>query len=256
MQFSVVGWAVAVLWRSKWVADLAVDLGMRSTLSIWGPSAIEDESKGGAVSVGHAGSWPIGMDVPARVAVLSRDLGWVLCCCGIDNGQAANEEDGGDEATAGDAWIWPIRISHKNKCLMILLPDLKMLIDAVVVADEERDGFPLSLLEKEVPELDCGLDRSDVVSSSPTCRMVWINRTARRWRCIRRRWERQRCRCLDVVDDRQWGSRTPLVDAVVLRGTDRSISGSPETLPDGSHAWLPMMVMEHHISVLRWCTEV
>ncbi|KAL5994201.1 hypothetical protein ACLOJK_035073 [Asimina triloba] len=65
--------------------------------------------------------------------------------------------------------------------------------------------------------------------------------------------------CLDgddvVGDARRWGNQAPLVTAVILPGTDRPICGSPKTLLDGNHAWLPMMVMEHHISVLRWCTE-
>ncbi|KAL5980793.1 hypothetical protein ACLOJK_028703 [Asimina triloba] len=41
----------------------------------------------------------------------------------------------------------------------------------------------------------------------------------------------------------------PLVAAVILPRIDRPIGGSP-------HAWLPLIVMEHHISVLRQCTEV
>ncbi|KAL5984061.1 hypothetical protein ACLOJK_018163 [Asimina triloba] len=62
----------------------------------------------------------------------------------------------------------------------------------------------------------------------------------------------------DVARDaRQWGNRAPLVAAVVvLPRTDRLIGGSPEMLQDGSHAWLPLMVMEHHISMLQRCTEV
>ncbi|KAL6003118.1 hypothetical protein ACLOJK_023341 [Asimina triloba] len=129
-----------------------------------------------------------------------------------------------------------------------------MLIDVVVVADDERDGFPLLLLEKEVLEMGCDLDRFDIVLSSPTCWTVWISRTTRRWRCVHQRWERRHCRCSDVMDavadDRQRGSQAPLVATIVLPGTDQSIDGSPETLSDGNHAWLPMMVMEHHISVL------
>ncbi|KAL6002763.1 hypothetical protein ACLOJK_022983 [Asimina triloba] len=47
------------------------------------------------------------------------------------------------------------------------------------------------------------------------------------------------------------GKWTSVIVAALLLGTDRSIDGSP----DGSHAQLPLMVMEHHISVLRRCIE-
>ncbi|KAL5984080.1 hypothetical protein ACLOJK_018182 [Asimina triloba] len=59
-----------------------------------------------------------------------------------------------------------------------------------------------------------------------------------------------------VGDARWWGNRALLGTTVVLLGTDRPIDGLPETLSDGSHAWLPLMVMEHHISMLRRCTKV
>ncbi|KAL5993406.1 hypothetical protein ACLOJK_014330 [Asimina triloba] len=72
----------------------------------------------------------------------------------IDGEDGAFEKDGGDDFAIGDAWICPIGISHKNQCLMMLSPDLKMSIDAAVVVDDERDEFSLPLPKKEVPEMD------------------------------------------------------------------------------------------------------
>ncbi|KAL5978096.1 hypothetical protein ACLOJK_029213 [Asimina triloba] len=47
-------------------------------------------------------------------------------------------------------------------------------------------------------------------------------------------------------DDRPWEDRTWLVFAVILTGTDRPIGASPE--------WVVLM-MEHHMLVLRWSVE-
>ncbi|KAL5993855.1 hypothetical protein ACLOJK_038212 [Asimina triloba] len=100
----------------------------------------------------------------------------------IDGEDGAFKKDGGDEFAVDDVRIFSIRIGHKNRCLMMLPLDLKMSIDAVVVTDDERDGFSLLL-----PEMGCGLDRFDIVSSSPTCWNTWIVRSSARWWWVRQR---------------------------------------------------------------------
>ncbi|KAL5985681.1 hypothetical protein ACLOJK_027667 [Asimina triloba] len=68
------------------------------------------------------------------------------------NGQIASiEEDDGGGLAAIDAWICAIGIDHKNPRLMMLPPDLTMPIDAVVVADDKRDGFSGGALKCGAP---------------------------------------------------------------------------------------------------------